>query len=272
MDRRIGHATLLAATLVALAACSGFTGPDECRAGESAPCESPCGPGTITCQRDGTWGACEIPGSVECMPGEYGTCPGREGEPPGLWLCSDTCRVGPCLALCIPGEVFRDCQAGCGPGTSTCQDDGSWGPCMEYVIPECRPGDIAACPDESGHRRCDDRCIWDDCHDGPCAPGEISRCGSCASQVCLTDGSWSACAADDTAVCSPGEVEACEAPCGPGQRLCDEHCTWTPCMELVDVECHPGQRQMCPTTLYCGLAYRLCSNSCRWMDCIETGD
>lgn len=252
--------------------CSGFTSHDECRPGESAPCESQCGDGLMTCQADGTWGVCEIAGEHECLPGDYGSCELFPGAPPGLWFCSDTCGIGPCMALCIPGEVFESCEAECGLGRATCQDDGTWGPCTEYVIPECRPGEIETCPGSEDHRRCADSCNWGDCEDGPCSPGEVARCGRCASQVCLADGSWSACAADETAVCAPGETEACAAPCGPGERTCDDRCTWSECNEIVPVECHPGQRQMCPTTLYCGLAYRLCSSGCEWMDCIETGD
>jgi len=272
MPERLALLRLLAPLLVLAASCSGFTSPDECRSGETAPCESPCGPGAMTCQADGTWGACEITGEVECLPAEYGRCDLLPGAPPGLWFCSATCHVGPCMALCPPGDVYEDCEAGCGLGTATCQDDGSWGECREYVIPDCRPGDIATCTDGSGHRRCDGECHWGECNDAPCAAGELSRCGRCASQVCLTDGTWTACAADETAVCAPGETDACEAPCGPGERICDDRCTWSDCLEIETVECHPGQRQMCATTLYCGLAYRLCSNGCEWMDCIETGD
>jgi hypothetical protein len=154
----------------------------------------------------------------------------------------------------------------------TCTDDGSWGSCREYLIPACRPGDVERCDDGESHRRCSDACRWGPCDDSPCVPGEEADCGLCASQVCLADGTWGECTADPSARCSPDEVEACEAPCGPGQRLCSDQCAWGECMEIDPVACHPGDRQICPTTLYCGLAFRICNERCEWTDCIETGD
>ncbi len=253
-------------------ACSGFTAVGECRPGETAPCESECGPGTMECDSEGHWGLCAPPSDAECLPGDYGNCSFRPEDPPGMWFCDDTCRPGPCMALCIPGETF-ECDGECGPGIATCQDDGSWGTCLEFVIPECRPGEIERCPGDTSHRRCGDRCLFAPCDERtPCEESEISSCGSCASETCLPNGTWGACTADSSAVCTPRESEACEAPCGPGNRSCDERCGWTPCHEIEEVECHPGDRKMCPTTLYCGFAFQICGNSCEWMDCIETGD
>lgn len=258
--------------MVALARCSGFTASDECEPGETSTCDTQCGPGTRTCQGDGTWGVCEMTGEPECLPGEYGSCELLPEAPPGLWFCSDDCRRGPCRDLCMPGETF-ECEAECGPGVRTCTDEGSWGPCREYVLPLCRPGEIVRCADGEGHRRCNEGCTYDPCDAGaPCTPGEVSDCGRCASQVCRDDGTWSECSADIWAVCSPDQVEACEAPCGPGQRVCTDACEWTPCEELEPVPCHPGNRQICPTTLYCGLAFRVCRSDCTWGECLEVGD
>lgn len=253
------------------AACSGFTESEECEPGESSTCESPCGPGTRRCLPDGSWDVCQPEQDPECLPGDYEGCSLGDGVPPGMWFCSDDCRPGPCLSLCMPGDTF-ECQAECGPGLMRCLDDGTWGECVEYAIPECRNGDIERCAEGGGHRRCSETCTWGACEDGPCTSGEVSECGICATQVCLGDGNWTECAADPGARCAPGEVEDCEAPCGPGRRTCTDACDWTPCMETAAVPCHPGDRQVCPTTLYCGVAFRVCRSSCTWTDCLETGD
>ena len=265
------RAIIVAFIAVVLANCSGFQATEECDPGDSRACETQCGPGTQRCESGGTWGICQPDEEPECTPGEYGSCDLEAEAPPGLWFCSDDCRIGPCLPLCLPGETW-ECEAQCGPGEMRCQDDGSWGLCLEYIIPSCRLGDIERCPDDEGHRRCTEECYFGPCDDGPCSSGEVAECGICASQVCLADETWSECTAYSSAVCSPGEVEDCEAPCGPGQRTCTDICEWTECLEIDSVSCHPGDRQLCPTTLYCGLAFRICNVACEWSDCIETGD
>lgn len=257
----------------AVMACSGFTASDECEPGEESACESQCGPGTMHCQPDGSWGICQPETAPECLPGDYGECSIAEDAPPGLWFCSDDCHVGPCMNLCEPEDVF-ECEAQCGPGQRHCDNEGQWGACQEYVLPPCRPGGVEQCPTGGeGHRRCNDSCQWGVCDDGaPCTPGEVSTCGTCASQVCQTDGTWGPCEADEGASCSPGETEACEAPCGAGERVCSASCEWTECWETEPTSCHPGDRQICPTTLYCGIAFRVCNPTCAWTDCIEIGD
>lgn len=271
----VSRVTVVLTMLLALAVvtrCSGFTSTEECDPGETSPCDIVCGPGSMTCDADGNWGECLLDREPTCMPGDYGSCEVAPDAPPGLWFCSDDCREGPCRNLCLPGETF-ECEAECGPGVSRCQNDGTWGACGEYVLPFCRPGDIERCEDGIGHRRCDEECEFGPCDGGaPCTAGEVSDCGACASQVCLADSTWSDCTADVWAVCSPDEVEDCEAPCGPGTRRCTDSCTWSSCMEIETVECHPGDRQMCPTTLYCGTAFRVCNFACVWGHCIEVGD
>jgi len=262
---------MLSTVPAVLAACSGFTESHECDPGESSSCEAACGPGTTHCLPGGTWDVCQPDRDPECLPGDYDSCALEEGAPPGLWFCSDNCEPGPCLDLCMPGETF-ECEAECGPGQRRCQDDGTWGECLEYVIPECRLGDVERCSGGDGHRRCSEDCYWGPCEDGPCTSGEVSECGVCASQVCLTDGTWTECTADPSSTCSPDEVEDCEAPCGPGRRTCSDRCEWSECLEIATVACHPGDRQLCPTTLYCGIAFRVCNQSCVWTDCLETGD
>jgi hypothetical protein len=258
--------------MTVLTGCSGFTAADECAPGDTSTCTTVCGPGTMECLADGTWGECSMGREPECMPGDFGSCELAPDAPPGLWFCSDDCRQGPCRDLCLPGET-HECQAQCGPGVSRCQNDGSWGECLEYVLPFCRPGDVERCPDGVSHRRCDDQCQFGPCDEGaPCTPGEVSECGVCASQVCQADSTWSACSPDIWATCAPDTIEECEAPCGPGRRACTDECVWTPCTEIDPVACHPGDRQMCPTTLYCGIAHRVCNAACEWGDCIETGE
>lgn len=256
-----------------LVVCSGFTSSDECEPGEASVCETQCGTGTMRCQPDGTWSICTPDDEPECAPGDYGECSFTDELPPGLWFCSDGCRIGPCMQLCIPGETFP-CDAQCGPGQQRCLNEGDWSECREFVLPPCRPGEVARCDEESdGHRRCDETCGWGPCDGGaPCNAGEVADCGHCASQVCQADETWSTCQADPWATCSPGDTETCEAPCGPGQRTCNDSCEWTDCMEFDAVECHPGDRQVCPTTLYCGIAFRVCNSICEWSQCIETGD
>lgn len=271
MAARLAVITMLCTIPILLAVCSGFTADDECEPGEASVCESQCGPGTMHCLSDGSWGLCQPDTEPDCLPGDYGACELAEDAPPGLWFCSDDCREGPCTNLCIPGETY-ECEAQCGPGQTRCDDEGSWSECREYVLPPCRPGDVERCPDGVSYRRCGDDCWWGECEEGPCNPGEIARCGVCASQVCLANGTFTDCAGDAWAVCSPDQVEACEAPCGPGERRCTDRCEWTPCMELEPVPCHPGDRQVCPTTLYCGVAFRVCTLACDWGICLETGD
>ncbi len=271
MPTRLAFVSVLCVIPTVLLACSGFTASDECEPGEQRSCQSLCGPGQERCQPEGQWGVCQPDSEPECLPGDYGECIIGEEDPPGLWLCSDRCEIGPCMALCIPGETFA-CSAQCGPGQRRCLNDGNWGECRESVLPQCRPGSVERCPDGASHQRCGEDCWWSVCDDGPCTPGEIADCGACASQVCLADRTWSDCTADVSAACSPDAIEDCEAPCGPGRRNCTDSCEWTDCMEIEHVPCHPGDRQICPTTLYCGVAYRVCAPDCDWGVCLETGD
>lgn len=254
-----------------LVACSGFTTYEECQPGESASCEALCGPGTMHCD-GGSWGACQPNEDPVCLPGEYGTCELAPGQPPGLWMCSDTCVVGPCIELCNPGDEF-ECEGICGiRGRQTCQDDGSWGGCVEYVNPVCRPSDVEVCEgdDGPGHRRCDDECDWGEC-DGSleCFPGESANCGQCASQSCGDDGVWQECEPYASTACVPGNTRECRGACGTGTQFCSEWCEWSECFN--DGACMPGQRQICATALYCGIAYRFCGPNCNWLPCVEVG-
>jgi len=255
---------------VCLVACSGFTAVDECRDGETAPCETVCGPGIMACE-DGSWGACREEVAPACLPGGYGTCELSPDAPPGLWLCSDDCRIGPCLAMCFPGERF-DCDAECGPGQARCQDDGTWRECREFIIPDCHLGDIERCEGGGvGHRRCTEECLFGPCdEESPCFEGEVAVCDLCSAQQCLADGTWGPCVRDEHAVCAPGETRECDGPCGGGVHFCADACTWSECVDFSG-SCTPGQRQMCPGSLYCGIAFRICGPSCTWMDCIEVG-
>lgn len=271
MFARLAVVCVIGTIAVILSVCSGHTTSDECDPGDWSSCESQCGPGTMRCLPGGFWDICQPDRAPDCVPGEYGSCSFDDSSPPGLWICSDDCRVGPCIALCMPGDSF-ECEAQCGRGQMYCQDDGTWGECEEYIIPSCRPGDIERCEGGSGHRRCSDSCRWDTCDDSSCAPGEVADCGSCALQVCLSEGSWGECAGAPRSSCSPDEVEACDAPCGPGERRCTDECEWTECWEVTPVECHPGDEKICPDTLYCGYALRICNEFCEFNGCFEVGD
>lgn len=261
---------LLAGAVLWLTACSGFTEYLECLDGETSPCETVCGPGTMTCVGD-SWGECYQDEMPACMPGESGTCELTPGQPPGLWLCSDTCQVGPCINFCLPGDTF-ECDAGCGRGQATCLDDGTWSECIEYIIPDCGPGDVQLCrgDDGVGYQRCTDECVYGPCEVSmTCFPGEVVECATCAAQECSDDGIWEECLPHPGRMCAPGESQDCIGPCGEGFQTCNDLCEWTECSSLG--MCTPGQRQVCPAG-YCGIAYRICGPNCVWTPCIEVGD
>jgi hypothetical protein len=260
---------LVAAAALWLAACSGFAEYTECRDGDVQSCSTACGPGTQTCT-DGAWSTCQLDATPACQPGESGTCTLTPDEPPGMWFCSDTCEVGPCVPICTPGTT-TECTANCGPGQTTCQDDGTWGECVEYVVPTCRPNEVSICngPDGAGYWRCTDECEWGPCDASlACYPGEVAACGVCASQECDGEGSWGTCTPRAGAACSPGESQECPAPCGAGFQICGSNCQWSDCIGFGG--CTPGQRQVCPGS-YCGVAYRFCGPDCTWTECIEAG-
>ncbi len=254
--------------VVCLVACSGFTTHQECEDGATSPCETRCGPGTMTCA-DGSWGACQIDRTPECLPGDFESCELAADRPPGLRFCSDICEMGPCIPLCNPGDT-TECDGQCGPGRMTCDNDGNWGECREFILPHCRPGEVEICngDDGPGHWRCNDDCEFGPC-DGSleCFPDDIASCGQCASQACEGDGEWGECQPFDGISCAPGDSRECQGPCGPGMQYCSGRCEWSNCFSVGD--CIPGQRQVCPGFLYCGLAYRICGPSCYWLDCIE---
>ncbi len=58
-----------------------------------------------------------------------------------------------------------------------------------------------------------------------CLPGETRACGSCGTQTCNADCTWSAC--EEGGACHPGasETEPC-GDCGSRTRTCGEDCTW----------------------------------------------
>jgi hypothetical protein len=262
--------TLVVGAALCLAACSGFAEFTECTDGETAPCESPCGQGTMTCEA-GTWSACQLVEAPECQLGESGTCMVAPDEPPGLWFCSDTCEIGPCIRLCNPGDTV-ECDAACGPGQVVCQDDGTWSDCLEYVIPTCRLGDVEICrtPEGAGYWRCTEECEFGPCDSSlACFPGETVQCDRCAAQECQADGTWGECVPHASVACSPGETQVCQGPCGPGTQICSDSCQWSDCLGMGG-GCIPGQRQVCPSS-YCGVSFRVCGPGCVWTDCIEAG-
>lgn len=261
---------LVVGTAAWLMACSGFTERDECRGDETAPCETRCGPGTMACT-DGSWGECLVDVMPECMPGDLETCSLGTDLPPGLRMCSDVCRMGPCIQLCEPGDIY-ECDGPCGPGRRTCDHDGEWGECVEYINPECWPGEVELCRTETGagHSRCTDECVFGPCDESlDCLPGERASCGQCASQECGADGTWDECTPFLRIACVPGDSRECPGACGQGNQFCNSQCEWSDCFTAG--ACIPGQRQICPGSLYCGFAYQVCGPSCTWLDCIETG-
>lgn len=261
---------LMVGAVALLTACSGFTEHHECEDGATAPCETRCGLGTMTCI-DGSWGDCRLDGTPECLPGDFETCELGGSRPPGLRFCSDICEMGPCIPLCVPGDT-SECEGQCGPGQMTCDDEGNWSECREFVLPHCRPGEVEVCmgDDGPGHWRCNDDCEFGPC-DGSleCFPDETASCGQCASQECDDGGDWGECIPFLATACAPGESRDCPGPCGPGVQFCSSRCEWSTCLSGGD--CNPGQRQICPGSLYCGEAFRICGPSCTWLECIEAG-
>lgn len=202
-----------------------------CVPGETEVCDSPCGPGLRTCDDDGSWTSCVPTGEADCLPGESGVCETSEDGLPGLWTCTEECRVGPCEPTCEPGERL-ECEGECGPGARRCDDDGTWTQCVEYLAPSCRPGEIETCP-EGGLRRCDDSCSFGPCEEeSECTPGEEAACVGCGVRRCLPDGTWSICEAE----CIPGDEELCDEDypgyCGLMKRTCTHLCTWSECTEM----------------------------------------
>ena len=119
----------------------------------------------------------------------------------------------------VPGECRPWADLRCSAsltGLQICQEDGSWSATALYCplgseCVELAPGRVVCeAPCVAGTRRCAEG-VWSfvlEC--GGAGEGfyPLERCeGGCDDGVCLES-------------CEPGDEGPCEAPCGPGKRLC----------------------------------------------------
>lgn len=222
-----GH-VVLAVVVAAVASCAVESRNVFCTPGQTEVCETACGQGLRSCDNDGLWTNCAPTEDHDCLPGDTGTCEPSEEGVPARWSCTEECEIGPCEPTCEPGTRI-ECETDCGRGARHCSDDGTWGRCTEYLIPECRLGEIHVCS-EGGYQRCDATCSLSDCVvEDSCSPGEIALCPGCGYQRCRDSGRWSTCNAE----CYPGDEEICNAGIpnyiGGATRTCTPTCMWSEC-------------------------------------------
>jgi len=176
----------------------------DCTPGESRVCgpdtdEGCCEYGREYCDEDGEWSD-ECVGAVYpedeiCDDGLDNDCDGRVDSE------DSDCPSG----VCVPGS-YEECgpstEVGiCQRGTRWCDDTGHWTDCIGAVYPE---SEVGRCNDGLDND-CDgltDSADTADCPSGGCTPiGSTQACGPSTdvgicqrgTQVCQSDGTWSAC-------------------------------------------------------------------------------
>ena len=201
-------AVLVAVALAALAAmgadCGGAGGDQPIPCHVNGDC-----PGTLLCLA----GVCGYPAGVACH---------VDADCPTDFICLEN---GRCRAN-TECQVDTDCCADASSCTSTCTD-------FHCIGTACTTGDAEDC--------------FVGCHRGQrtCANGNWTLCDALpvGDEVCgdNEDNDCNGTKDDGCAVCTPGDVQACDAPCGsPGSQTCAADGTWGACDSADGCACTPG--------------------------------
>ncbi|MCK6511675.1 YCF48-related protein [Myxococcota bacterium] len=184
-----------------------------CKESQTAPCYTGpektagigvCKKGTMTCQADGTWGAC-----LDAIPPSGEDCNGKDDDCDGV--VDNKCD-------CIPGQK-EECYTGpdgtggkglCKKGSRTCDTGGKWSPC---------DGEIKPIPEECNGK--DDDCDGQ-IDNGMQAPPCDKQQGVCAGskKECKGAQGWAACDAVAYQKTDPNYEET-ETKCDNLDNNCD---------------------------------------------------